>query len=44
MAAEKDIQALTRAEASLELARLSDLIARANTAYHGEDATRNMTG
>ncbi len=38
MAAEKDVQALTRAEAIDELARLSDLIARANTAYHGEDA------
>jgi DNA ligase (NAD+) len=38
MAAEKDVDALTRAEAIDELARLSDLIKRANTAYHREDA------
>ena len=33
-----DIQSLTEAEAAAELARLADLIARANTAYHREDA------
>ena len=38
MAAEKDVEALKRAEAIEELARLSDLIARANIAYHTEDA------
>jgi DNA ligase (NAD+) len=38
MAAEKDVQALTRAEAMEELARLSELIAQANTAYHAQDA------
>ena len=38
MAAEKDVEALKRAEAIEELARLSDLIARANIAYHAEDA------
>ena len=33
-----DIQTLSTAEADAELARLADLLARANTAYHGEDA------
>ena len=33
-----DIQTLSMAEAEAELARLADLLARANTAYHGEDA------
>ena len=32
------IEALTREEAATELARLADMLARANTAYHTEDA------
>ena len=36
--AEKDVGALTRAEALAELARLADAIGRANRAYHAEDA------
>ena len=34
----KDAAALTRDEAEAELARLSQLLASANRAYHGEDA------
>ncbi|PID36606.1 MAG: DNA ligase (NAD(+)) LigA [Rhodobacterales bacterium] len=36
-AAMKAVEALSREEARQELARLADLIARANRAYHGED-------
>ncbi|WP_226621325.1 NAD-dependent DNA ligase LigA [Alloyangia pacifica] len=36
--AEKPVEALTEAEARDELARLADVLAQANTAYHTEDA------
>ncbi len=38
MGAEKPVEDLTEAEAGEELARLADAIARANRAYHAEDA------
>ena len=34
----KSVETLTEAEARLELARLADVLAAANTAYHGADA------
>ena len=38
MSADKDVATLTEAEAEVELARLAAEIARANAAYHAEDA------
>ncbi|MHC9237262.1 NAD-dependent DNA ligase LigA [Pseudooceanicola sp. 502str34] len=38
MTADISVSDLTEAQAKEELARLADLLARANTAYHGEDA------
>ncbi len=38
MAAEKDVSALSEAEARAELARLAEAIGQANRAYHGADA------
>ena len=38
MADESDISRMSEAEARAELARLADILGRANTAYHGEDA------
>lgn len=38
MAEQKPVETLSEAEAREELARLADVLARANTAYHGEDA------
>lgn len=37
---DKDVATLTRSEARVELARLADLLAEANTAYHVQDAPK----
>lgn len=40
MTADNAIENLSEAEASAELARLADILGKANVAYHGEDAPR----